>query len=113
MNTCNVTKFKTPMKENLQNIKYMTIKHALVYVLSHHPRVLGSDNLIFNLYSRTFLVRPPHWPQNCGLSRQVVFGDRFSYVENIGPSAKNVWSFKTGGLSWQWSLKTGFTLYTY
>ncbi len=33
----NVTKFKTPMKEKFQNIKYLTIKHALVYVLSHHP----------------------------------------------------------------------------
>ncbi len=32
-------------------------------------------------YSRTCLERPPHWPQKCGLSRQVVFGDRFSYIE--------------------------------
>ena len=25
------------------------------------------------------LERPPHWPQKCGLSKQVVFGDTFSY----------------------------------
>ena len=24
---------------------------------------------------------PPHWPQNCDLSRQVVYGDKFSYIE--------------------------------
>ncbi len=29
---------------------------------------------------------------------------------NVGPSATNWWSVKTGGLSWQWSLKTGFTV---
>ncbi len=32
-------------------------------------------------YSRTSLERPLHWPQKCGLSRQVVSGDRFSYIE--------------------------------
>ena len=34
-----------------------------------------------------------------------------SFVMNVGPSAENVWSSKTGGLSWQWSLKTGITAY--
>ncbi len=33
------------------------------------------------MYSRTRLERPPHWPQKCGLSRQVVSGDRFRYIE--------------------------------
>ncbi len=61
-------------------------------------------------YSRTYLERPPHWPQKCGLSRQVVSGDRFSYIE-VSPSAKIMWSVKTVGLSWQWSLKTGFTVF--
>ncbi len=44
-----------------------------------------------------------------GLSRQVVFVGRFSYIEmwNLLPGK---WSFKTGGLSWQWSLKIGFTV---
>ncbi len=28
----------------------------------------------------------------------------------MGPSAKNALSVKTGGLSWQWSIKTGFTV---
>ncbi len=42
---------------------------------------------------------------------KVVFGGRFNYIEMyVGPSARNIWSFKTGGLSWQWSLKTGFTV---
>ncbi len=40
------------------------------------------------------------------VSGQVAFGD----IENIGTSARNIWSFKTGGLSWEWSLKTGFTV---
>ncbi len=31
-------------------------------------------------YSRTCLERPPHWPQKCGLSREVSV-DRFSYIE--------------------------------
>ena len=61
-------------------------------------------------YSRTCFERPPHWPQKCGLSRQVVSCERFSYIEILFSDAKNVWSIKTGGLSWQWSLKTGFTV---
>ena len=32
-------------------------------------------------YSGTCLERPPNWPQKCGLSKQVVYGDRFSYIE--------------------------------
>ncbi len=37
----------------------------------------------------------------------VVYQDRRSLVTGlvIGPSARNVWSFKIDGLSWQWSLK--------
>ncbi len=38
--------------------------------------------------------------KKCGLSRQVVFGNR-SITLKFG------WSLKTGGLSWQWPLKTG------
>ena len=33
------------------------------------------------IYSGTCLERPPHWTYKCGLSRQVVFGDRFNYIE--------------------------------
>ncbi len=29
---------------------------------------------------------------------------------NVGPFAKHMRSSKTGALSWQWSLKTGFTV---
>ena len=32
-------------------------------------------------YSVTCRVRPPYWPENYGLSRQVGFGDRFNYIE--------------------------------
>ncbi len=42
---------------------------------------LSLHNLCHTLYSRTCLERPPHWLQKCGLSRQVVSGDRFSYIE--------------------------------
>ncbi len=49
-------------------------------------------------YSRTCLERPPHWPKICGLSRQVVSGDRIQLYWNVGPSAKNVCSVKTDGL---------------
>ncbi len=31
--------------------------------------------------SRTFLEAPPHWPQKCGLSKQVLSDDMFSYKE--------------------------------
>ncbi len=33
------------------------------------------------LYSRTCLEKTPHWPQGCGLSRQVISGVWFSYIE--------------------------------
>ncbi len=42
---------------------------------------VGHEVLLSVLYSRTCLERPPHWPQICGPSRQVVSGDRFSYIE--------------------------------
>ena len=31
----------------------------------------------------------------------------------VGPSTKNMWSFKRGGLSLQWSLKIGFTVHVH
>ncbi len=40
----------------------------------------------------------------------MVFSHRFIYTENVEPSAQNWWSLKAGGLSWQWSLKIGFTV---
>ncbi len=65
------------------------------------------------------LKTPPHGPCICGLSRQVVFADRFNYIEmyNLLPQISGLcfikhtflwnsliyetesWSFKTGGLS--------------
>ncbi len=44
------------------------------------------------------------------VSRQVVFGDRFIHTENVGPSAQNWWTFKTGVPHGQWSLETGLTV---
>ncbi len=29
---------------------------------------------------------------------------------NVGPFARNMWSFKTGGLPWQWALKISITV---
>ncbi len=63
----------------------------------------GDYHYVITIYSRTCLERPPHGPYKFGLSRQVVFGDRFSYTEIYEPSARNIWALKTGGLSWQWS----------
>ncbi len=56
-------------------------------------------------YSRTCPTckRPPHSPKRYGLSRQLVFRDRFNCTA--------MWSFETGGLSWQWSLKIEFTVF--
>ncbi len=45
-----------------------------------------------------------------GLLSQVVFGWQVQLHLNMKPYAKETWSFKTGSLSWQWSLKTGFTI---
>ncbi len=47
--------------------------------------------------------------------RNVVCQDRWSLVTgsvtlNVGPSANNVWSVKTGGRSWQLFPKIGFTV---
>ncbi len=66
----------------------------------------------FEITVEPVLKDHPIGPQN------VVCQDRWSLtigliVLNLGPSAKNVWSFKTGGLAWQWSLKTGFTVDQY
>ncbi len=52
------------------------------------------------LYSRTCLERLFCWLYKCGLSRQVVL--------DLAPG---MWSFKTGGLSWAWSIQTGFTVW--
>ena len=44
------------------------------------PSIYNTHKLLV-ICNRTFLERPPHWPQKCGLSRQLVSGDRFSYIE--------------------------------
>ncbi len=36
---------------------------------------------IHKYYSGIFLERPPHWTCKCGLSIQVVFGNRFNYID--------------------------------
>ncbi len=49
--------------------------------------------------------------------KNLVFQDRWSLqrgsftLKCIGPSAKNMWSFKTGGLSLEWSFKIGFPVF--
>ncbi len=61
------------------------------------------------VYNGNSLDRPLHCAY--GLSRRVVFGNRLIYMEMQGLCQKYC-GFKTGGLSWQWSLKTGFTVYS-
>ncbi len=38
-------------------------------------------NKIVKQYSETSLEGRLHWPQKCGLSRQVVFGDRSNFIQ--------------------------------
>ncbi len=38
-------------------------------------------------------------PQKRGLSRKVVFGNRFNYIEKYDLLARTIWSFKTSDLS--------------
>ncbi len=67
---------------------------------------------IHNKYNETGLERPLHWPYKYGLSRQVYFHDRFSCIAMREPLP---WKYGCGPskqvVIWQWSLKTGFTVY--
>ncbi len=98
------------------SIEHLKVSSIPKYMFHQCPQIRNekqnSHSPHFYMYSTTCLERPPHRPQKCGLSQQVVSGDRFSYIWNIGLYAKNVWSVKTGGLSWQWSLKIGSTVFT-
>ncbi len=49
------------------------------------------------------LERPPQWPQKCGMSKQVVSGDRFSFTAMYFLLPRQVVCHGSG-------LKTGFTL---
>ncbi len=46
---------------------------------NQHPQLLLGQPA--SVYSRTCLEIPPYWPLKSGLSRRVVFGDRFNYIE--------------------------------
>ncbi len=54
--------------------------------------------------------------KNCPIGHKYVvsqdFGVRFNCTKTCQKKdfARNIWSFKAGFLSWQWSLKTGFTV---
>ncbi len=61
------------------------------------------------MYSETCLKGRSHWPYKYGLQA----GGLWWQVQlhwSMGPSDGTVWLFKTGGLSCQWSFKTGFTV---
>ncbi len=63
-----------------------------------------------HLYSRTCLERLPVVLKMWSLKT----GGLWWQVQlhwHVGPSARNACSFKTGGLSQEWSLKAGFTVY--
>ncbi len=55
--------------------KRCMVRYCSVVLLITNWRTKGTE------YSRICLERPQNWPQKCGLSRQVVSGDRFSYIE--------------------------------
>ena len=50
---------------------------------------------------RTNVVSQDRWPLVTGSVTSTLKCRNFS---------RNIWSFKTGGVSWQWSLRTGFTV---
>ncbi len=59
---------------------------VIVSIVNSYTAYIITDMYIWYVcqylcYSKTYLERPPYWPQKCGLSRQVVSGDRFSYIE--------------------------------
>ncbi len=59
------------------------------------------------LYSRTCLERPPHWLMKHWSLKTGGLWWQVQLQWDVGPSARNIWSWKTVCLSWQWSLKTG------
>ncbi len=68
--------------------------------LSCTTLTLAIQMCVVNLYKEINV-----YIKKCGLSRQVVFGNRLNYIEN-GLSAWNIWSLRTGGLSRKDSLYT-------
>ncbi len=70
------------------------------------PGIIRLDAFLLTFH-RTVHVLTEH---PVGLSGQGVFGDRFSHIEKLVPASINRKSFKTGGLLWQWSIKTGSTV---
>ncbi len=73
------------------------------------------------MWPKIFAITPSHQrpPLHCGcsfLGNRVALMER-NYCSGIlgmphnGCLSSKLWYFKTGGLSWQWSLKTGFTVY--
>ncbi len=66
-----------------------------------------SVSIQWNLSWNTSPIAIKAWSlKTGGLWRQV------PWHWNVRP-ARNMWSFKTGGVSWQWSFKTGFTVQRY
>ncbi len=78
---------KVPEMHSQHTCSFRKLASTVECVLKDHP--IGHKNVVSQ--DRWFLVTG-------------------SVILKVGPSAKNVWSLKTGGLSWQWSLKTGFTV---
>ncbi len=65
------------------------------------------------VYSETCTVEPVLKDQPMAIGHtNVVFQDRWSLpTGSITWKCRTMWSFKTGGLLLQWSLRTGFTVY--
>ncbi len=57
-----------------------------------------SANVGFISITTVQLVLVEHRVKKYGLPRQVVVSGKFNYIENVGPSARSMWSFKTGSV---------------
>ncbi len=101
-------RFYTCQSENILECSFPSNFSVLVFPFPVFYKFWPSEGV--HIYRRTCLKRPLYWPQKCGLSKQVVSGDRFSYIEMQVLTKMHVKSVKTGGPSRQ-SLKTGFTVY--
>ncbi len=96
------------------NFRQLTARLTNQYQCTCNPDLLIQVFHLFNLYFVIVELVLRGYPMG---HKNMAFQDRWSLWDvqlhwNVGPWAKNIWCFKTGGLSWQWSLKTGL-LYMY
>ncbi len=83
--------------------------HSVINVDDSTPYARGTP--IKCSYGRTCLEKPARYGMKMWSLKMLVFFWWQVWLDwNVGLSARTVRSFTTGGLSWQWSCKTGFTV---